>query len=137
MAKLDYETAVQQEIAHLKKVHPKPEDIPSCMALLDTFLSCHRECVLIQIRQVLTNRVVLNNQMKFLYRYGHMAECAQKAEDFKFCLSNKSLHEEERYEAWIRHRAEWWAKRRLAKSSEDVWEVRRYVRYVTECYLIN
>ncbi|KAI0812665.1 hypothetical protein BC629DRAFT_1474658 [Irpex lacteus] len=108
MAKLDYETAVQHEIAHLKKVHPKPEDIPSCMTLLDTFLSCH----------------LLNNQMKFLYRYGHMAECAQKAEDFKFCLSNKSLHEEERYEAWIRHRAEWWAKRRLAKSSEDVWEVR-------------
>ncbi|KAI0093132.1 hypothetical protein BDY19DRAFT_922245 [Irpex rosettiformis] len=113
MAKLDYETAVQQEIAHLKKVHPKPEDIPSCMTLLDNFLSCH----------------LFNNQMKFLYRYGHMAECAQKAEDFKFCLSNKSLHEEERYEAWIRHRAEWWAKRRITKSSEDVWEIRRCARF--------
>ncbi|KAI0699541.1 hypothetical protein BC835DRAFT_537151 [Cytidiella melzeri] len=108
MSKLDYETAVQEEIAHLKKVHPRAEDIPSCMTLLDTFLSCH----------------LLNNQLKSLYRYGHMAECAQKGEDFKFCMSNKSMHEEEKYEAWIRRRAEWWAKRRLAKSSEDVWQVR-------------
>ncbi|KAI0344793.1 hypothetical protein BDW22DRAFT_1326732 [Trametopsis cervina] len=108
MPKLDYETTVKQEIAHLKKIYPSPEDIPSCLSLMDTFLSCH----------------ILNHQMRSLYRYGQMSECAQKGEDFKFCMSNKSLHEQEKYEAWIHRRAEWWAKRRLAKSSEDVWNIR-------------
>lgn len=41
MSNLDFETVVQQEVAHLKKIHPTPESIPSCMELLDTFLSCH------------------------------------------------------------------------------------------------
>ncbi|KAF8070527.1 MCM-domain-containing protein [Lyophyllum atratum] len=45
-------------------------------------------------------------------------------EDFKFCLSLKSLHPEERRDAWITRRAEWWAHRRLAKSSEDIWDIR-------------
>lgn len=67
---------------------------------------------------------VVNSQMKSLYRYGHMAECGQKLEDLKFCMSNKSLHPEEKYEAWIRRRAEWWAKRRMTRSSEDVWKIR-------------
>ena len=48
-------------------------------------------------------------------------------EDFKFCMANKSLHPEDRRDAWIRRRAEWWAKRRLEKSSEDVWEMRKSV----------
>jgi hypothetical protein len=132
MSKTEFETIVRQEMAHLKKVHPKVEDIPSCMTLLDTFLSCHREqshsdhdSVTALTRNTLGP--VVNNQLKSLYRYGHMSECAQKNEDFKFCMSNKSLHEEDKYEAWIRHRAEWWAKRRLAKSSENIWEARTYV----------
>lgn len=33
---------------------------------------------------------------------------------------------DERRDAWIRRRAEWWAHRRLGKSSEDVWEMRAY-----------
>ena len=34
------------------------------------------------------------------------------------------MHPEEQREAWIRRRAEWWAHRRLEKSSEDVWDLR-------------
>ena len=37
------------------------------------------------------------------------------------------MHPEERREAWIRRRAEWWAHRRLGKSSEDVWDIRKCV----------
>lgn len=66
-------------------------------------------------------------QMKSLYRYGQMAECGQKLEDFKFCMSSKGLHPQEKHDAWIRRRAEWWARRRMTNSSEDVWEVRTYV----------
>jgi hypothetical protein len=40
-------------------------------------------------------------------------------------MSVKGLHPEEKREAWIRRRAEWWAHRRLTRSSEDVWEMRR------------
>lgn len=41
MAKLNFETAVEQEVEYLKKMHPTAEDIPSCMQLFDTFLSCN------------------------------------------------------------------------------------------------
>jgi hypothetical protein len=60
-------------------------------------------------------------------------------DDFKFCLTLKALHPEEQREAWIRRRAEWWANRRLSKSSEDVWDIRECVfRYfaVKECMLM-
>ena len=72
----------------------------------------------------LTIYKVMSSQVKSLYRYGHMAECAYKAEDFKFCMSSKGLHPEEKRDAWIRRRAEWWAQRRLTKSSEDIWDIR-------------
>ena len=68
---------------------------------------------------------VLGVQLKSLYRHGEMSKCGQKMEDFKFCMANKSLHPEDRRDVWIRRRAEWWAKRRLEKSSEDVWEMRK------------
>lgn len=48
----------------------------------------------------------------------------------KFCFSNKSMHPQDKYEAWIRRRAEWWARRRMTKSSEDVWQIRRCVALV-------
>lgn len=41
----------------------------------------------------------------------------------------KVMHPEERREAWIRRRAEWWANRRLGRSSEDVWDIREYVYF--------
>ncbi|TCD64874.1 hypothetical protein EIP91_003540 [Steccherinum ochraceum] len=105
---LDFKTAVQQEEAYLREVHPTPEDIPKCMTLFDDFLLCH----------------VMSAQVKSLYRYGKMTECSQKLEDFKFCMSSKGMHPEEKRDAWIQRRAEWWANRRIAKSSEDVWDIR-------------
>lgn len=54
-----------------------------------------------------------------------MSVCGRKMEDFKFCMSLKSMHPEDKRDAWIRRRAEWWAERRLGKSSEEVWDVRR------------
>lgn len=37
------------------------------------------------------------------------------------------MSDEDRREAWIQRRAEWWAARRVERSSEDVWEARTYV----------
>ena len=70
---------------------------------------------------------VISAQVKSLYRFGQMSECAQKMEDFKFCMTSKSLHPEARRDAWIRRHAEWWARRRMTRSSEDVWEMRTCV----------
>ena len=58
-----------------------------------------------------------------------MAECTSFWTDFKFCLSLRALSAEERRVAWIQNRAEWWATRRMGGSSEDVWEVRKYVPF--------
>jgi hypothetical protein len=68
----------------------------------------------------LTTPAVMAFQFKTLYRYGQMSVCGNKLDDFKFCMSLKSMHPEEKRDAWIRRRAEWWANRRLTKSSEDV-----------------
>ncbi|KAK7692875.1 hypothetical protein QCA50_004510 [Cerrena zonata] len=108
MSSPNFEKAVKQEVEHLRKLYPTPDDIPGCMTLFDTYITCN----------------VMSSQVKSLYRYGRMAECAHKAEDFKFCMSSKGLHPEEKRDAWIRRRAEWWAQRRLTKSSEDIWEIR-------------
>ncbi|KAH0827523.1 hypothetical protein J3R83DRAFT_4236 [Lanmaoa asiatica] len=72
------------------------------------------------------SRTVVGSQVKSLYRHGRMSECRDKMEDFKFCMSLKSMEPEAKRDAWIRRRAEWWANRRLGKSSENVWSVRRY-----------
>ncbi|KAF5370692.1 hypothetical protein D9758_002006 [Tetrapyrgos nigripes] len=64
------------------------------------------------------------SQVKSYYRYGQGTVCGAKLQDWKFCLGLKFLEPEEQREAWIRRRAEWWARRRLGKSSEDVWEMR-------------
>lgn len=124
----DFETAVKQEEAALRKQHPTAEDIPGCVKLFDHFLQCNGAP-----RSYLPARAAANldvplaviaSQLKSLYRYGQMAECSYKLEDFKYCMTNKGMHPEERYEKWIRRRAEWWATRRMTKSSEEVWEVR-------------
>lgn len=41
MSKLDFETATKQEVTRLEKLHPTPEDLPGCMSMFDTFLSCN------------------------------------------------------------------------------------------------
>ena len=38
---ITFETAVSQEEARLRQLHPTTEDIPSCMSLFDDFLSCN------------------------------------------------------------------------------------------------
>ncbi|TNY22571.1 hypothetical protein DMC30DRAFT_348813 [Rhodotorula diobovata] len=85
--------------------------MPSCLTLFDNFLLCYS----------------LASQIKSVYRHGAPRECTPKFEDFKFCMSIKNLSDEQRDEVWVRRRAEWWARRRLGKSSEDVWEARRCV----------
>ena len=78
--------------------------------------------------QSLTYSIVIRNQIKSLYRFGHRTtDCDRKFNEFKFCLTLKVMHPEERREAWIRRRAEWWAHRRLGKSSENVWDIRKCV----------
>ncbi|PFH51557.1 hypothetical protein AMATHDRAFT_142361 [Amanita thiersii Skay4041] len=108
MSKLDFEKAVKQEEAYLRLLYPTADDIPGCISLFDTFLSCN----------------AIRSQIKSLYRYGGRPDCSQKLEDFKFCMTLKSLHQEERRDVWIRRRAEWWATRRQSRSSEDVWDIR-------------
>lgn len=70
--------------------------------------------------------LVIRSQIKAIYRYGERPKCSPKFEDFKFCMTLKSMHPEERREAWINRRAEWWTHRRRNKSSEDVWDIREY-----------
>ncbi|ESK97157.1 conserved protein (fungal and plant) [Moniliophthora roreri MCA 2997] len=117
----DFETVVKQEEVYLRLVHPTPEETPSCTSLFDTYLACN----------------AVRSQVKSWYRYGEGTKCSAKLEDFKFCMGLKWQEPDERRDAWIRRRAEWWARRRLAKSSEDVWEMRKeppvaYPRRLTE-----
>jgi hypothetical protein len=36
-----FEAAVKQEQARLRRVHPTPDDVPSCMTLFDDYLACN------------------------------------------------------------------------------------------------
>jgi hypothetical protein len=134
-----FETAVSQEEARLRQLHPTTDDIPSCMTVFDDFLSCNSMLLLFfsSFPTLVHTRLgpVLGTQLKSIYRFGEMAHCSPKWNEFKFCLSIKGLHPEQRRDAWIRHRAEWWARRRLGTSSENVWERRAYVLsyYVMAC----
>lgn len=40
MSKLDLKKAIKQEEAYLRLVHPTPDDIPGCISLFDTYISC-------------------------------------------------------------------------------------------------
>jgi hypothetical protein len=132
MPGVDFEAAKQQEEARLQKLHPTPEDISGCMTMFDTFLSCNGEFAPTKLISHLSCRddltsihlPVLGVQLKSLYRFGHMSNCSEKLEDFKFCMSLKSMHPDEKRDVWIKRRAEWWATRRLDKSSENVWDMR-------------
>lgn len=126
-----FNAVVSQEEARLRQLHPTPEDIPGCMSAFDNFLSCNSTRLpLISLSLSVCsqrNEIVLGNQLKSIYRFGEMAHCGAKWNEFKFCMSIKGLHPEQRRDAWIRHRAEWWARRRVGPSSENVWERRAYV----------
>ncbi|KAK6906191.1 hypothetical protein I204_00995 [Kwoniella mangroviensis CBS 8886] len=103
-----YETVLQDEEKYQEVQYPTTEHVPGCMTLLDEFLMCY----------------ALAPQLRSMYRYGEFRDCTWKWEDFKYCLSLKSDDEEMRRKLWIKRRAEWWAKRRVDGSSEDVWDVR-------------
>ena len=148
-----FEEAVKQEVELLSRQYPTPDDIPGCLKLFDNAIVCnstvfflpppltpppqkshthiytHNGSIRCFIYLILTLIfIAASSQIRSLYRYGHMAECTPAWSDFKFCLSLRALSAEERRVAWIRHRAEWWATRRtMMGSSEDVWEVRKYV----------
>ena len=82
------------------------------------------------LTQSLTYYIVIRNQIKSLYRFGHRTtDCDRKYDEFKFCLTLKVMHPEERREAWIHRRAEWWAHRRIGNSSENVWDIRKCVSF--------
>ncbi|KAF5316868.1 hypothetical protein D9611_003970 [Ephemerocybe angulata] len=124
MSNLNFKTVLKQEEEYLSRQYPTPEDIPGCLNLFETWTGCN----------------ALRSQVKAIYRYGGRPHCSQKMDDFKFCLTLKALHPEEQREAWIRRRAEWWANRRLNKSSEDVWDIREkplenYPPPLSESYL--
>ncbi|KAK4052349.1 Oxysterol-binding protein 3 [Microbotryomycetes sp. JL201] len=74
----------------------------------------------------------LGNQARALYRYGHALDCTPKFEDFKFCMSIKSLPDDQKERVWVQRRAEMWAHRRLGPSSEDVWTARTGVYEQTQ-----
>jgi hypothetical protein len=67
----------------------------------------------------------ISSQFRSWYREGQTATCEPKLDELKFCFSLRSLSPEAKREVWINRRAEWWARRRLEKSSEDVWETRQ------------
>ncbi|WVW79532.1 hypothetical protein I302_101501 [Kwoniella bestiolae CBS 10118] len=103
-----FESVLQDEEKYQEVQYPTTEQVPTCMTLLDEFLMCY----------------ALAPQLRSMYRYGEFRDCTWKWEDFKYCLSLKSEDEEVRRKLWIKRRAEWWAKRRVGGSSEDVWDVR-------------
>lgn len=122
-----FSAALAQEVARLSAEYPKPEDIPTCVSHLDEFFRCHGSCGSAPDELILIYCPALGPQFKAMYRHGTLAECSPKFAEFKFCLSIKMLDPEDRRRAWIQRRAEWWASRRVGRSSEDVWEMRRCV----------
>lgn len=43
MSKLDFKTAVEQEEARLRLLHPTPSDVPGCISVFDDYISCSGE----------------------------------------------------------------------------------------------
>ncbi|MBW0472783.1 hypothetical protein O181_012498 [Austropuccinia psidii MF-1] len=78
----------------------------SCLKAFDNLLSCYS----------------ISSQLKSIYRFGELNHgCPEKLNDFKFCLSLKTLDKDERGTHWNRRKAE---KVLGRPNSEDVWEAR-------------
>lgn len=104
-----YERFVAEDVAYHKAATPLSE-MPSCTDMFDKWASCF----------------ALGPQLKAVYRYGGMQDCRAKLDDFKYCLTMKGMSPDEKYEAWIRRKAEKTAERRMGReSAENVWELRR------------
>ncbi|PWN37498.1 uncharacterized protein FA14DRAFT_130164, partial [Meira miltonrushii] len=103
-----WEATIQEEELIQAAAMPLDE-VPSCMNCFDKWAACF----------------ALGPQIRHVYRYGSINKCQGKMEDFKYCLTLKGLTQEEFRAKWIRKRAEDSASKRLEKSSEDVWELRK------------
>ncbi|OWZ75658.1 hypothetical protein C365_06228 [Cryptococcus neoformans Bt85] len=103
-----FETTLKDELKLQELQYPTADDVPGCMRLLDEFLMCY----------------ALVPQLRNIYRHGELHNCSWKFQDFKYCMSLKSEDPEGKRELWVKRRAEWWARRRVGVSSEDVWAVR-------------
>ncbi|GAA5849524.1 hypothetical protein JCM3766R1_000219 [Sporobolomyces carnicolor] len=103
-----FESLVEEELPIQRHSVAMEGGMPSCLTLFDNFLLCYS----------------LASQTKSVYRHGAPRDCSPKFEDFKFCMSVKGLSEERKEVVWIKRRAEWWAQRRLGRSSEDVWDAK-------------
>lgn len=100
--------------------------LPSCMALFDRYLSCYCEHLPSLNTSLSDYLEALRSQFFSLYRNGHASlDCSAKWDDFKFCLSARTLSDDRKREAWVRRRAEWWAGRRQEGSSEAIWEAKQ------------
>ncbi|WFC97915.1 hypothetical protein MYAM1_000635 [Malassezia yamatoensis] len=105
----DFDHLVKEELA-LQAASIPAAEVPSCLTLFDKWLSCY----------------ALGVQFKNAYRYGEIADCAPRKEDFKFCLSLRAMDPEARRHEYLLRRAEEMAHRRKGfHMSEAVWEMRR------------
>ena len=102
-ARADMDTLRREELVLEAAANPRDEFPPSCLTLFDRWLTCY----------------ALGPQFRSIYRYGTIADCAPRREDFKFCLTLRSLEPEERRAKWLERRAEAKAhKRKGFRSSE-------------------
>ncbi|OCF39581.1 hypothetical protein I317_06643 [Kwoniella heveanensis CBS 569] len=133
-----FESVLSDEEKYQALQYPSTEEVPGCMRLLDEFLMCyvlkankpHTIALLVArtnpaITLLMLTPTALAPQLRSMYRHGEFRDCTWKWQDFKYCLSLKSEDEESRRQLWIKRRADWWARRRVGGSSEDVWEMRR------------
>lgn len=134
----NYSQVLEEEKAFHRASVPLDE-MPTCTNFFDKWASCFGAflflipfsilsgCpVILTILSVILVTVALWPQVKAVYRYGSAQDCKEKMDDFKFCLTLKSMTPEEKYEAWIQRKAEKTASKRLSdESSENVWEMRR------------
>lgn len=105
----DWETLRREELVLEAAANP-PEDIPSCLTLFDKWLTCYS----------------VGHQLRSAYRYGTVADCAPRREDFKFCLTLRGLDPEVRRAKWLERRADAKAHQRKGfRTSEAVWDLRR------------
>lgn len=117
-APTDFETVFREELALQAAAMPL-DDVPSCLTLFDRWLTCYS----------------LVPQFRHLYRYGAFTDCGVRKEDFKACLTLRSLEPDERRDGWLRRRAERATYNRMSsRSSEAVWTMRRDP-IIPECYV--
>lgn len=109
MSTTKYDILLTEEIEYQKASNPI-SSLPTCTDLFDKWAQCF----------------ALGPQLRAVYQYGGFQDCKGKLDDFKYCLTQKGMTKEEKYETWIKRRAEKVVDMRIGRaSSENVWEIRR------------